>query len=320
MSENKKVNRLFLIVVAVYVGVSIGLSVASVFVPALAQMPVYVSILLSQSLVFVPCFIYCKRKGMPISEWIPYRKINFATIVLVVVCTYLMYPLIIVVNAVSMLFTNSGTTAVLEMMQGQNLILSVLFMAVMPACVEEFMFRGILFQTYKKSRLLPAVFLSAFLFGCLHLNLNQFMYAFVLGVYLSFLVEATGSIFSSMVAHFTLNVTSVIMSFALPYLYEMTGTSQEGAIQSGGLASAMEGYELFMFVMGIAVWFVIAIGTTCGAVGVYIAISKINKRWDYVKQMFRGGTRERMITIPLVIGILIAFAVMGMKIYIERAI
>lgn len=320
MTENKRVNRLFLIVVIVYVGVSIGFSVASMYIPALAQMPVYASLLLSQALIFVPCFIYCKRKGMPVNEWIPYRKINIATIVLVVVCTYLMYPLIIVVNAFSMLFTNSGTTAVLEMMQGQNLILSVLFMAVMPACVEEFMFRGILFHTYKKSRMLPAIFLSAFLFGCMHMNLNQFMYAFVLGVYLAFLVEATGSIFSSMLAHFTLNVTSVLMSFALPYLYDMAGTSQDGLIQSGGLASAMEGYELFMFLMGIAVWGVIAIGTTCGAAGVYIAISKINGRWDYVKQMFRGGTRERMITIPLVLGIILAFAIMGMRIYIEVAL
>ena len=47
MSENKSVNRLFLTVILLYVGVSLGLSVVSVWIPALAKMSNYSSILLS---------------------------------------------------------------------------------------------------------------------------------------------------------------------------------------------------------------------------------------------------------------------------------
>ncbi len=320
MSENKSVNRLFLTVILLYVGVSLGLSVVSVWIPALAKMSNYSSILLSQSLIFIPGFIYCKKKYGKIREVIPYHKINIATIILVIICTYLMYPVIIVLNAISMLFTTSGTTAVMNMMQEQNLILNILFMAVLPACVEEFMFRGILFQTYKRSRMFLAILLSGFLFGCMHMNLNQFMYAFALGIYLAFLVEATGSIFSSMLAHFTLNVTSVIMSFLLPILYDKVGVNQNLQVQAGGFTSTMESNELLMFLMGIAIWAVIAIGTTCAAVGIYIAICKINGRWDYVKRMFSIGTKEKIITISLVVGILISFFMMGMHIYMERAV
>lgn len=320
MSKNKSVNRFFLAVVVIYIGVSLGISILSSRIMVLADMPIYVSLLLSQGLIFVPCVVYCKSKKIQIREFIPYRKINLATIVLVVVCTYLMYPLLVVLNAVSMLFSNTGTANVMELMQGQNFILSVLFMAVLPACVEEFMFRGVLFQTYRKSKMLPAILLSAFLFGCMHLNLNQFVYAFALGIYLAFLVEATGSIFSSMLAHFTLNVTGVVMSFLLPCLYEMAGIAQEEQlqqIQPGGYAATMESSQLLMFLLGIVIWAVVAIGTTCGAVAIYIAISKINGRWEYVKNMFRQGTKERLITIPLVVGILIAFAFMGFSIYLE---
>lgn len=320
MSENKSVNRLFLTAILLYVGVSLGLSVVSVWIPALAKMSNYSSILLSQSLIFIPGFIYCKKKYGKIREVIPYHKINIATIILVIICTYLMYPVIIVLNAISMLFTTSGTTAVMNMMQEQNLILNILFMAVLPACVEEFMFRGILFQTYKRSRMFLAILLSGFLFGCMHMNLNQFMYAFALGIYLAFLVEATGSIFSSMLAHFTLNVTSVIMSFLLPILYDKVGVNQNLQVQAGGFTSTMESNELLMFLMGIAIWAVIAIGTTCAAVGIYIAICKINGRWDYVKRMFSIGTKEKIITISLVVGILISFFMMGMHIYMERAV
>lgn len=317
MSENKSVNRLFLTVVVVYISVSLGVSMMSAWIPALRGMSVYVSILLSQFLVFAPCFLYCRYKKIKIREFIPYRKINFATIVLVVVCTYLMYPLIIVLNAISMLFTTSGSANVMELMQGQSFILSLLSTALLPACVEEFMFRGVLFQTYRKSRMLPAILLSGFLFGCMHLNLNQFIYAFALGVYLAFLVEATGSIFSSMIAHFTLNATSVVMSFLLPLIYQASGVDQMPQVPTGGYAANMGNMELVMFLMGIAVWGVIAIGTTCGAAGVYIAICKINHRWEYVKKMFSGGTREKLITIPLVLGIIIAFGFMGFNIYLE---
>lgn len=80
----------------------------------------------------------------------------------------------------------------------------------------------------------------------------------------------------------------------------------------------MESGELLMFLIGITVWAIVAVGTTCGAVGIYIAICKINHRWEYVKQMFSGGTKKRMITVPLVIAVIICFGMMGMRIYIER--
>jgi len=319
MSGSKSVNRLFLAVTALYIGVSLGIGFLSPFLPFLAGMSNYTSILLSQALVFVPAFLYCKKQGGRIQDFIPYRKMNLASAVLIIVCTYLMYPLIIVINAISMIFTTSGSMAVMDMMQGQSFILSLLFTAVLPACVEEFMFRGVLFQTYRRSKMLPAIVLSAFLFGCMHMNLNQFMYAFTLGVYLAFLVEATGSIFSSMLAHFTLNATSVAMSFLLPLLYGKAGLDNAMQVQAGGYAATMESGELLMFLMGIAVWGAVAVGTTCGAVGVYIAICKINHRWDYVKRMFSGGTRERLVTVPLVLAALAAFGMMGLHIFLERA-
>ncbi len=310
MSENKRANRLFLAVVAIYIVCQLGLSVLAAYFPAVAEMPVFVSVLLPQLMILLPCLVYCRKKGCAIREWIPYRKINIATAVLVVVCTYLMYPLMIVLNAISMLFTNTGTEAVSGLMQGQDVLFGLVFVAAVPACVEEFMFRGVLFQTYRKSRLLPAVFLSAFLFGCMHMNLNQFVYAFALGTYLAFLVEATGSILSSMLAHFTLNATGVIFSALL-------GLTQTQVAYEGGFAASMGNDELFLFLLGIMIWGVIAIGTTCGAVGVYIAICKINKRWDYMKWAFRQGTRERMVTASLVVGVLLTFAMIGLRIFLE---
>ena len=142
MSENKGVNRIFLLTVVLYVGMSFALSFLSVFVPSFQNMSNYTAILISQMLVFVPGFLYLRtvsrrvpavvqqeegrqeERKTGILQLLPYRKISIGTIALVVVCTYLMYPLIIVLNAISMIFSTSGSAAVLDMVQGQNFFLS----------------------------------------------------------------------------------------------------------------------------------------------------------------------------------------------------
>ena len=54
ISQNKNVNRLFLAVVVIYIGVSCGFGFLTAIIPALSELPMYVSLLLSQSLIFVP--------------------------------------------------------------------------------------------------------------------------------------------------------------------------------------------------------------------------------------------------------------------------
>lgn len=59
MSCNKSVNRLFLAVVVIYIVGSLGFGILFSQIPVLAELPIYVSLLVAQSLIFLPCFIYC---------------------------------------------------------------------------------------------------------------------------------------------------------------------------------------------------------------------------------------------------------------------
>lgn len=309
--SNKNVNRVFLITVAVYLGVSLLLGYV-VTVP----MPMNSGLILSQALVLLPSLIYCGIRRIPLGEVVPFRKMKFSVWILVVVCTYLMYPLLIVLNALTLFFVDSGTADLMGIATQNHFLIATLLMAGLPAFVEEFVFRGMLFSTYKKSRMLPAVFLSAFLFGCMHLNFNQFLYAFALGIYLAFLVEATGSILSSMLAHFTINFTSVLMTYALPKLMEAAGGGMETQLPSasGRFLSTMDEGSLFIMIIGVVFWAAIALGTTAGGIGVYIAISKISGRWEHVKTMFRQGTREHLLSISVVIAAVLAIVFMVVRI------
>ena len=106
MPSNKNANRLFLVTVLIYLGASF---LISMFSAALEGVPVAGTLIFSQALVVAPSLIYCMIRRVPVKELIPFRKMKFSVCVLVVVCTYLMYPLIIVLNALTLFFVPSGT-------------------------------------------------------------------------------------------------------------------------------------------------------------------------------------------------------------------
>lgn len=306
MTESKGVNRLYFIIVALFVAASYILGRV---IPV--EVPTYVSVIISQMVILIPALLYCWIRKISIKELIPYRKISFSTGVLVVVTTYLMYPLMIVLNAITLLFTNSGTASMQTEMANMGLIISALLIAVMPACVEEFVFRGVLFQTYRKKRVFSAIMLSAFLFGCMHMNLNQLVYAFAMGVYMAFLVEGTGSILSSMLAHFTLNFTGVFLSYLLKMINSGNGMTSEIQQTGNFLQYGHEATVIMLF--GIFIWFVIAIGTTTGAVAIYVQICKKNGRLEHIKSIFQKKSGEKMITIPLILAIAITAVIIIMR-------
>lgn len=304
MSENKDVNRLFLGIVLFYV---LGSTAIGYAVPRGTS--IYILLLLSQLLILIPAVCYCWIKKINITRLVPFKKIKFSTGILIVVVTYLMYPLMIVLNAITLFFTESGTQAMFQgqAQQGGGFLAGVLFIAVIPAFTEELVFRGILFQTYRKSSLLFGILLSGFLFGIMHMNLNQMVYAFAMGIGTAFLVEGTGSILSSMLAHFTLNFTGVAMTQMLQMFSSRTGVAAENT-QQGNYLQMGEGVVVILLVV-LLIWSAIAVGTTTAAVAIYIYICKANHRWDLIKQKIREKCSDRMITIPLVIAVGISIGI-----------
>lgn len=101
-------------------------------------------------------------------------------------------------------------------------LLAVLLMAVLPAIYEELMFRGIILHGLR-SRFSEwgAILLSGLMFALMHGNLQQFVYPFILGCIMGWIVLRTGSLVSSMIVHFTNNF--LVVTFA--FIENMTGFS-----------------------------------------------------------------------------------------------
>ena len=67
---------------------------------------------------------------------------------------------------------------------------------------------------YKKLGLKKAVILSGLMFGLIHLNINQFFYATIIGMVLAVVTLYSRSIFPAMIIHFMNNGLNVYFSFA----------------------------------------------------------------------------------------------------------
>lgn len=90
---------------------------------------------------------------------------------------------------------------------------------------EELLYRGVV---YKRLRILydmrTAVILSAVIFGLIHFNLVQFLYAGILGLLLAFLMEKTGKLWAPILGHMAANTVAVVRQETgwLSFSYEPT--------------------------------------------------------------------------------------------------
>lgn len=90
---------------------------------------------------------------------------------------------------------------------------------------EEILYRGVV---YKRLKLLfgvkYAIPLSALIFGAMHVNLIQFLYAGILGLFLAFLYEKTRRIYAPILGHIAANIAAVVRQETgwLEFSYEPT--------------------------------------------------------------------------------------------------
>ena len=277
------------------------------------NIPLWGSYLISQAIVLLPALVYVAVHKINIIACMPYRKLRISDGLLSLLIGYTLIPLMLFINSVSGLFSTNYVQGSVQELVAYPFWLQLLIIAVLPACVEEFVFRGLIYHSYRKNGILGAAVLSGLVFGLMHLNINQLSYAAVMGIIFALLVEATGSMYSSMLAHFAANSYSVI----LMQLVSMTSNGSELLEQSTQAA------ESSMSSMPVIIAQLVMLGlVAAGFLGIaYLLFKKIavrNGRWEYLKEQLHKGFKpqngERFITPPLIATVAAALAYM---LYIE---
>ena len=80
-------------------------------------------------------------------------------------------------------------------------IVAIIAGSVLPAFLEEFALRGVALGALRRFGSGFAIIISAVLFSFMHGNLEQIPFAFLMGLYLGFAVEVTGSIWIGIILH-----------------------------------------------------------------------------------------------------------------------
>ena len=127
----------------------------------------------------------------------------------------------------SLLFPVSEEAAELyfssDLRGGYVLILMFISTAIVPAFVEELLFRGVVLSSIRPYSESGAILISALLFGLMHQTPFQLLYATAIGVILGIIRVKTGSIWTGVLVHFCNNFLSVIQTYLLDCYDVYTG-------------------------------------------------------------------------------------------------
>lgn len=207
-----------------------------------------------------------------------FNNVKPSTFLYALIFTWLSMPLTTLINAISMLFVDNTVVSLSGVMLEIPFPIMLFLMAITPAFCEEVVFRGVVYGGYRKDgKKFWAVILSGFMFGIMHMNLNQALYAFAIGILLALLFEATDSILPTMLFHFVYNAQSCCLMYLMEAM--MPGFYSDAA----NMATSQE--ELYMM---ISVYIVLAAIFTPLAICMLYKIAKNENRVLQLKETLPG--------------------------------
>lgn len=121
--------------------------------------------------------------------------------------------------------------AILDIATSTSLILNFIYMVICAPIMEEYIFRKLIVDRTARFGQGVAVVISGLMFGLFHGNLNQFAYAFTMGMFLAFLYVKTGKIIYTIGLHMIVNFFGSIVSVLL--LEAMNYNGYMEAVNSG---------------------------------------------------------------------------------------
>lgn len=109
---------------------------------------------------------------------------------------------------------SAGYNAVSLAQGSRSIWETVLFSCLLIPIIEEIVFRGFIFNRSRvKLGFIAAALLSSVLFGAYHMNLVQFVYAFLMGLVMCMLYECFGGIGAAILFHMTANTVVLLAGF-----------------------------------------------------------------------------------------------------------
>ena len=118
-----------------------------------------------------------------------------------------------------------------------NMTVTFIYMVICAPILEEYIFRKLIVDRTVKYGQGVAIVLSGLMFGLFHGKLNQFAYAFLLGIFLAFLYVKTGNLKITIGLHMCINFMGAVVSVLL--LKAIHLDEYQEIVMNGGDAQAV---------------------------------------------------------------------------------
>lgn len=215
MNRLLRTNLFVLCFIAIYFTISLAIGFITALFPNMSFLET--SLLIYLVSFGIPALIYAcivtRKTKQRLHDFFGFHSISIYSILLTIAAAITVQPLMMLISSISQLFFENITTSSMLQMAEMPLWAFLLSSAFLPAFFEELICRGIILTGYQETPNWYALLMPALFFGMLHLNFQQIIYAIAGGVFFAILVKATGSIWSSVIAHLTINGLQSLMAW-----------------------------------------------------------------------------------------------------------
>lgn len=241
-----------------------------------------IRLILPELIMLLPAFIYVTVLKPDNLGQINFSSPSITNVFKIILFTFCVMPFITILNSISTIFVENHAANTISYLTSNPLWLNILFIALIPAVCEEYLFRGLLFHGYKRRNPFRAMLMSSLLFGLIHMNVNQFVYAFVMGCILCMLVYATGTVLASMIAHFIFNGINVVISYyAEDILKQAEAVSDETVSLTAADYIVAYGIQIIIAAFGLLLAYML-----------FKSICRENRGMENIKLIFKKESRK----------------------------
>ena len=154
-------------------------------------------------------FLWRNHKGEIEIKLKKVEPVKLAQLSAITVCGI---PIALFLNYFAGILSSAGADPA-EDVNTYPLILSLVVFAVVPAVVEEFVFRGVILGAYSKVDVKAGIVISSLFFALLHFSFGSVMYGFFFGLLFAVIRLSTGNLVYTIIMHCLFNTINVFMSY-----------------------------------------------------------------------------------------------------------
>ncbi len=207
--------------------------------------------LVSSVIFFVAGVIYCLIRKQNFSRLFPFERVGGSMLIklsIIGIAFSLMSNYVVdLINGTFGLFGIENNGGNIDVGSAPDVLLYILVVAILPAFVEEFAFRGVVMGVLRPYSEGLAILISSAAFALMHGNFVQLPFTFCCGLVFAFIDIKTNSLLPSIIVHFLNNGLSVITDILTSY--EVIDMAEANMLYGG--IFAITGILSFVFIRSI---------------------------------------------------------------------